>query len=171
MSRDSTFSLTIMVIIMALLAVFIGYLLGNWLIQMVTGDVDNSQQVSQDKIVQEETIKDSSQNIDNQNISMGNRSSENNNDDSNNNNNDSNNTEDIVTNQIKGTVYTVQVGAFNNYNNAASLKEELEARGFNVIISDESPYKVQLGATTDRGEAEKTEKEVETMGYNAFITH
>ena len=147
---------------MAVLAVFVGYLLGNWLIQMVTGDTD-THQVMEDKIIEEEIVEDSkdgedikdsrdkSQNEDESSIMI--------------------KDEQNVGEQIKGDVFVIQVGAFQNYNNAADLKSELENKGFQVIVTDTSPYKVQLGATTEREEAEATEDKVESIGYNAFITH
>ncbi len=152
--RNSTFSLTIVIVIMAVLAVFVGYLLGNWLIQMVTGDTD-THQVMENRIIEEEIVEDenseneSSVKIKDEEIIE----------------------KEIMKEQIRGEVFVVQVGAFKSYENALDLKNELESKGFQVVITDESPYKVQLGATTDREEAEETEDKVETLGYNAFITH
>ena len=58
MSRRNSFTLTVMVIIMALLAIFVGYLIGNWLIQVVTGNPEPNQQVAKEKIIEEEIIED-----------------------------------------------------------------------------------------------------------------
>ncbi len=151
-NRNSTFSLTIMIVIMAVLAVFVGYLLGNWLIQMVTGDTA-THQVMENKIIEEETIEDddNSKDENESSITINDKQSE--------------------IEQIQGEVFVVQVGAFKNYENALDLKGELESKGFQVIVTEVSPYKVQLGATTDREDAERTEDKVESLGYNAFITH
>lgn len=161
MNRENSFSLTIMVIIMALLAIFVGYLLGNWLIQMVTGDTSDSHQVVQKKIVEEETVKDTNksefktnQSTESSTVNKDNKTED----------------EDYVKQQLKGDVYVVQVGAFKNYENALSLKNQLSRDGFQVIITEGIPYKVQLGATNSRTEAEETEEKVESMGYQAFIT-
>ena len=151
-NRNSTFSLTIMVITMAVLAVFVGYLLGNWLIQMVTGDTA-THQVMENKIIEEETIEDDNHSRDENESSI------------------TINDKQNEVEQIKGEVFVVQVGAFKNYENAIDLKGELESEGFQVIVTEVSPYKVQLGATTNREEAERTEDKVESLGYNAFITH
>jgi radical SAM protein with 4Fe4S-binding SPASM domain len=62
MDRGNSFSLTIMVIIMALLAIFVGYLLGNWLIQMVTGNTSETNQVVQKRITEEEIVEDNDKN-------------------------------------------------------------------------------------------------------------
>lgn len=169
MNRENTFSLTVMVIVMALLAIFVGYLLGNWLIQLVTGSSPETRQVVDKKIVEEEIIEDEE---------TGEYIYEEN--DDNNSVNDSvsiipsqeeESDEEFIKEQLKGEVYVVQVGAFNNRNNAEKLQQELANKGYQAIITEGVPYKVQLGATNDREMAEKTEKEVEALGYDAFITH
>ncbi|ACL70185.1 SPOR domain-containing protein [Halothermothrix orenii] len=174
MSRQNTFSLTIMVIVMALLAIFVGYLLGNWLIQMVTGDPgQNTQQVVEDKIIEEEIVDDqgNTQKTPSPETSGDMTGEENLNGKS------VDPDQDVIEykyikQQLQGEeVYAVQVGAFNNYNNALRLKQELEEKGLQAVITEGVPYKVQLGATTDRQEAEQTEKVVESLGYDAFITH
>lgn len=164
MNRGNSFSLTIMVIIMALLAIFVGYLLGNWLIQMVTGDTTESQQVARKRITEEETVEDNDKNeqIKNKQIKSEQSESEQNFID--------NNKNTAESEQLKGDVYVVQVGAFENQKNAMQLKEELGNEGFQVVVTDTVPYKVQLGATNDREEAEETEKVVENLGFDAFIT-
>ncbi len=152
MKRESTLSLTIMVIVMAILALFAGYLLGNWIIQMVTGSPDNTEQVVQKEIIEEEIIEDNENNTDisNKDLSI---------------------SEDYSNNQLQGDVYVVQVGAFQKYENALSLKEKLTSKGFQVIVTDTIPYKVQLGASNSRNKAEEVEDRVEALGYEAFITH
>ncbi len=165
MNRESNFSLTMMIIIMALLAVFIGYLLGNWLIQVVTGDT-GTQQVVQQEIIEEEIITDnpatdeSNQVQESSSIKRDNQPTPLPEED----------TEDVQE-QISGQVFAVQVGAFANYNNAVALKNELEAKGFQVVVTNNSPHKVQIEATTNRDTAEEIEKDVEALGYNAFIAH
>jgi hypothetical protein len=153
--RESTLSLTIMVIIMALLAIFVGYLLGNWIIQMLTGDNPDVHQVVQEKIIQEEIIGK------NEDIPDKDFSSESLNYDL---------TENFES-QLSGDVFVVQVGAFNEYSNALSLKEELISKGFHPQVTEGIPYKVQLGASTERQEVELVKKKLESFGYEAFITH
>lgn len=160
MSRDSTFSLTIMVIIMAILAIFVGYLLGNWLIQMVTGDNPDIQQAGEEEIIENEIIRDEGE--DTEAVEGGEQETT---------AKTSEEDREYLNDQLEGEVYVIQAGAFSQYENAVSLKQELEESGFDVIITDDPPYKVQVGATTDRNEAEETEKKVEEMGYEAFITH
>lgn len=168
MERGSTLSLTVMVIILAMLGLFVGYLLGNWFIQLVTGDATTTSKstfdnrVVEEEIVVEEEEKtkkeeppatDTEDSAD-QTLVQEKDASQN-----------------YATEQIKGNVFVVQVGAFGNYKNALSLQEQLKEKGFQAVITEGVPYKVQLGATTDRSEAEKTEKTVESLGYDAFITH
>lgn len=157
MNRESTLSLTIMVIIMALLAIFIGYLLGNWLIQFVTGDPTSNQQILQQTIEQEEIIGDEKI-PDSDSPSFADSLEE------------TSSSWDLTAEDSK--VYVVQVGAFNDYMNAVSFKNELREKGFQPVITDDTlPYKVQLGASNNRLEAEKIEEKIKEMGYDAFITH
>ncbi len=160
MNRENTFSVTVMVIVMALLAVFVGYLLGNWLIQLVTGNSPDTQQVVEREIVKEEIIEDSDDSTGTSSLIPAPSEKE----------------EDTVENyapqeQLMGEVFVVQVGAFNSYNNAVKLKDELATKGFQAVITEGVPYKVQLGATNKREDAEKKEEELEALGFNAFITH
>jgi cell division protein FtsN len=151
MARGNTLSLTVMVIILAMLGLFVGYLLGNWFIQLVTGEAPSTHQVVENRVVEEEIIlKDEetepSTYFDEQE-------------------------EDETQEQLKGDVFVVQVGAFSSYNNALSLKEQLAGEGFEAVITEGVPYKVQLGATIDRSGAEETKRKIESLGYEAFITH
>lgn len=167
MARGNTFSLTVMVIILAMLGLFVGYLLGNWFIQLVTGESPGTRQVVENKVVEEEIIVED--------------------DKAESSTNDLESVQDEfileqgefiledeqkpVREQIKGDVYVVQVGAFQSYENALTLKEQLAKDGFQAVITEGVPYKVQLGATIDRKVAEETEKKLEALGYDAFITH
>lgn len=165
MNRESTFSLTVMVIIMAILAIFIGYLLGNWLIQLVTEDTSKPGQVVHKEIEDEEVSQDEG----NEQIITGSGSQpgvEENGD-----NRGLTSSEENIKDQLEGDVFFVQVGAFKNYNNARSLKEKLEAEGFQVFITENEPHKVRVGATTARDEIEKTEEKLKELGYDTFITH
>ena len=179
MRRNNRLPLTITVIVVALLAIFVGYLIGNWVLQMVVGSPEEHTERAGKKIIKEEIIRDESSEDNEQRQTESDDDSESSQLDSQNSNNDietnSNNiTEKEFIINDKNTpkdVFVVQVGAFNKYNNALTLKKELESKGFQVVVTEGVPYKVQLGASTNRNESEKVEQEVESMGYNAFITH
>lgn len=160
MERRNSLSLTTVVIVLALLALFIGYLLGNWIIQLVVGtSPDDSSQLTESKVMEEEIIVEDDS--DNDLESSTSYISE-----------DKNDKETISINQqLSGDVFVVQVGAFSSYNNAVVLKEELASKGFQAVITEGKPFKVQLGATTDRKTAEETEEKIKKLGYDAFITH
>lgn len=160
MERRNSLSLTTVIIVLALLALFVGYLLGNWIIQLVVGtSPDDSSQLAENKVVEEEIIVEDDNDSDLESstsyISK-----------------DKNDQETISINQqLSGDVFVVQVGAFSSYSNAVILKEELASKGFQTVITEGEPFKVQLGATTDREKAEKTKEDIKKLGYDAFITH
>jgi cell division protein FtsN len=167
-NRGNTFSLTVMVIIMALLAVFIGYLLGSWLIQLVTGEITPQQALQEQEINQEEVVEDNLNNTtipdDSQNDAQNSEAQ-----------NNQNQTEEQPTinqeNQIAGEVYVVQVGAFGSRENAERFKQELSSKGFQVtVVDDSSLYKVQLAAKSE-AEAEDKKNDLDKLGYETFITH
>jgi len=164
MERGNGLSLTVTVIILAIFGLFVGYILGNWFIQLVTGgSSEPSQLTSNEKIIEEEIILEDEETEESYssefNLQDETSSAK------------VNQGNELTQEQLRGEVYAVQVGAFNSYNNALSLKEELASKGFQAVITEGIPYKVQLGATTDRQEAEETEKKIEELGYEAFITH
>ena len=170
MDRSNTFSLTIMVIIMALLAIFIGYLLGNWLIQFVTGDVPPHQQVQEesgdieeeedfegvvteevdlDELIEEEDLGDEFTPEDTEDTEEQDPSPE---------------------ERPLDSVFVVQVGAFSDFENAQKLKQELEQHNYHVVVNDDRDfYRVQL-AVDNESEAEATKEELEELGYEAIVS-
>lgn len=161
-------SLGVLVIVLALLGLLVGYLLGNWLIQLVTGDnpgsthllEDNNRVIEEEIVLEDEEIEESVS----ENYYMDISSTQ-----GNINSYDS----DTQDSQIRSEgVFVIQVGAFNSMVNAEELSNELALKGFQTVIADESiPYKVQIGAFTNRNQAEEIKEEVEALGYDAFITH
>ncbi|MFW5999060.1 MAG: SPOR domain-containing protein [Halanaerobiaceae bacterium] len=171
MARQNTFSLTLIIIIVALLAVFVGYLLGNWILQMVTGDPVGPEQASEDEIVEEEIVEESEETQGEADLEEGEAEGETDTEGENTSTeNIINEAEDVAEQELGGGVHVVQVGAFESYNNAVKLQEELESEGFDVMVTEDSPHRVQLGATDSREEAEDIKEELETQGYDAFIT-
>lgn len=163
MDQSNSMSLKVLVIVLALFALLVGYLMGNWIIQLVTGESPNTGRLAKtgNKVVEEEIIlkdEEVESSISNKyslNLSSGQER------------NIPQNSQDV-----SREVFVIQVGAFNNRKNAEALSQELASKGFQTFITDESiPYKVQIGAFKDRKEAEEVEKEVKALGYEAFITH
>ncbi|HHV44014.1 MAG TPA: SPOR domain-containing protein [Firmicutes bacterium] len=67
------------------------------------------------------------------------------------------------------TLYRVQVGSFRHRENAEQLANRLRASGYEVYVTPE-PYRVQVGAFSQRDNAEKLLQELKAQGYNdAFI--
>ncbi len=164
MERGNGLSLTVTVIILAIFGLFVGYILGNWFIQLVTGGASEpSQLTSNEKIIEEEIILEDEETEESYSSEFDFQEETN--------IEDLNQEIEFTQDQLKGEVYAIQVGAFNSYNNAVSLKEELASKGFQAVVTEGIPYKVQLGATTDRRKAEETKKKIEELGYDAFITH
>lgn len=179
MARQNTFSLTIIIIIVALLAVFVGYLLGNWILQMVTGDPVSPEQASEDEVVEEEIVE--SEETGGEGELADDEDSEGDEEEeaeeaegeeaeSTSTEDIINEAEDVVEQELGGGVHVVQVGAFESYDNAVSLQEELESEGFDVVVTQDTPHRVQLGAADSREEAEELEEELKSMGYDAFVT-
>ncbi|MEJ6950429.1 SPOR domain-containing protein [Natronospora cellulosivora (SeqCode)] len=172
MERSNNMSLTVLVIVLAMLGLLVGYLLGNWFIQLVTGGTetqhlaDSGNRVVEEEIILEDDSSDSEESISNYfslDDSQGNSS-----------NNQNLNNNSISQSQQFSTqgLYVLQVGAFNSRQNALSLTSELQDKGFQAVIAEGGvPYKVQIKAFNNREEAEDMQKEVEALGYDSFITH
>lgn len=81
--------------------------------------------------------------------------------------------ETYTTDPQNNSLYIVQLGAFNNYNNAIRLQAELLEKGYpNAIITEGPPYKVQLGASQTRYEADQLKEQFKNDGYlDVFIVH
>ncbi|MFW6022172.1 MAG: SPOR domain-containing protein [Halanaerobiaceae bacterium] len=165
MERSSGMSLTVLVIVLAMLGLLVGYLLGNWFIQLVTGESPDASQLADtgNKVVEEEIILEDNETEESLSGYYTHDSSTSERDDNEENNNNQIQSEDV---------FVVQVGAFNSKQNAKSLSNELIQKGYQTVITDEAiPYKVQLRAFANRNEAEEMKKEIESLGYDAFITH
>ncbi|NLM97973.1 MAG: SPOR domain-containing protein [Halanaerobiaceae bacterium] len=156
MEGTNSMSLKVLVIILMMLGLLVGYLLGNWFIQLVTGErpgnlhfLDEGSRVVEEEIILEDEEEESAS----YNYFTGSFTAQ--------------------ESQIQSKeVFVIQVGAFNSRRNAEELSNELSQKGFPAVIADEKiPYKVQIGAFTDRSKAEEIEKEIEALGYDAFITH
>ncbi|MBM7623065.1 SPOR domain-containing protein [Sporohalobacter salinus] len=158
----SGFSLAVMVISMSLLAAVVGYFLGNWMIQYVTAPNDNIQNVSSEKVVSEEKINTSElentesstvpeeaiQNQSNQNLTQD---------------------QPEVKQNSTNNLFVVQVGAFDNHDNAKGLVDKLKAKGYSAYITSQNPYKVQVGAFKKRDKATQLGNKLKKDGFSVYI--
>lgn len=68
-------------------------------------------------------------------------------------------------------LYRVQVGAYNDRDNANRLVEQLQREGYPAfIMMNNGLYRVQVGAFKDMDNAVKMEQRLRNDGYNTFIT-
>ena len=198
--NENGFSLVIVVIFMSIAALFIGYLMGSWLISFLVEE-DAAEIAEQEQISPEVNQQLSENNEDEQSAEINNSDNnltapteeerqiapEQNNQSStepaaaNNEQNQVQNeqtpsqnassTESDNSSESTGITggFGVQIGAFSNYNNALSIKDEVEEMGYQVVITDSSPHQVQVVGYASRDEAETAASELETEGYNGFI--
>lgn len=65
--------------------------------------------------------------------------------------------------------YYVQVGSFSDRSNALNYAETIEADGFQVEVAETEPYRVLVIGGNSREEAEEVEAELRELGYETFI--
>lgn len=152
MGKKSNFSLTVIVMVFAIIAIFVGYFIGNWMIRMAVGSPEQETKLAKQEENEEENTETVEIDEKEENIA---------------NSNDQNN--EINTGSFSSDGYAVQIGAFNNYDNALSLKKDLENEGYEVVITDGKPHKVRLGLSQEKKEAEKIKEEIESLGYSGFV--
>jgi len=66
-------------------------------------------------------------------------------------------------------LWRVQVGAFNDRSRAEALASELRARGYEVFVSGTAPHRVQAGAFSDPARAQATADDLRANGYEAIV--
>lgn len=188
--KENGFSLVIVVIFMSIAALFVGYLMGSWLIGFLVEDPGSQaaeESESINKTLKEESPDSAEEVVNNSNNNLTAPAAENNEEEeessSQSENTDSKAAEDTQNNERAAEEssentessaqpagdYGVQIGAFANYNNALSLKDTVEEMGYTVIITDSSPHQVQVVGYSSREEAESAAAELEKEGYKGFI--
>ncbi|ADQ14546.1 SPOR domain-containing protein [Halanaerobium hydrogeniformans] len=162
--NEKGFSLVVVVIFMSIAALFVGYLLGSWLITFLVDDTEDEIAQNEVEEVQEGTLNGISddlledefvdeQPVDDPQAEPGET------------------IEETPTTEEFSGQYGVQVGAFANYTSALALKNELEELGYEVFITDTSPHQIQVHGYESREDAEEAQSELETEGYEGFIIH
>ncbi|WP_041667242.1 SPOR domain-containing protein [Acetohalobium arabaticum] len=165
----SGFSLAAMVITMSLLAAVVGYFLGNWMIQYVTAPEDGIENVSSEKVVSEEKL-DTSELESNSSSALSDEAIQ----DQSNQNSTADSTmqsQPEVKQDSTNNLFVVQVGAFDNHDNAKGLVEKLKTKGYSAYITSQNPYKVQVGAFKKEKKARDLGEKLKQDGFPVFISH
>lgn len=142
------------IIVMAVIAVGVGYLLGSWMINLFSGGGDLNQAAGTNSGPEISVIDPGTQvNATSPTLP------------------DASFTPNA---ELEGQgLYVVQLGAFNSLANAERLKAELEAKGYpGVVVTEGPPYKVQLKASQSVEEAQNLKEQVKNDGYvDVFVVH
>lgn len=202
--KDSGFSLIIVVIFMSIAALFIGYLMGSWLISFLV-DEDQSQMAQQNNPAVESQnlartnnqIKEKKVNNSDNKLTAPQNDQEKEKDQMTANkaaekpvNTNNNVNKDLAVSNSETTAagtnnnktggnegngnqkageFAVQIGAFTNYSNALALKEKVEKKGYQVLVTESSPHQVQVTGYSTRSKAEAASEELKKDGYPIFI--
>lgn len=68
-----------------------------------------------------------------------------------------------------GKLFRVQVGAFASKDNAQTMANKLKALGYQCWVTASAPYRVQAGAFSTRDRAEALKKELKEKGFEAVL--
>jgi len=187
--NEDGFSLIIVVIFMSIAALFVGYLMGSWLISFLVNDdktdlaeeqmntASVNQQLASENEGQPKEVNNQENNLtapetENKNtvsLAENTDNSSINTDQKNQNNqakNEKNNSSE------RGEIesgFAVQIGAFANYNNALTVKNTVEELGYDLFITEKTPHQVQVVGYSTRKQAEVVLEELKSEGYNGFI--
>lgn len=170
--NDKGFSLIIVAIFMSIAALFIGYLLGSWLISFLVEDNStevaepNKENVSQQFDQKENNL--TAPTAAEKKIAPEQNNEQLVNSDSTANNNLAEDNSTTAAAKTRGN-YGVQIGAFTNYNNALSVKNKVEKMGYDLVITESSPHQVKVIGYKNRTAAEAAAAELKSAGYNGFI--
>jgi cell division septation protein DedD len=190
--NENGFSLVVVVIFMSIAALFIGYLMGSWLISFLVEDnsteiaeqEQNTPNISQElpqndeQTPEPEKVNNTENNLtapteEELNIAPDQNTQELTEGTANSNQDQSGqptgeNETSSQENEIAGG-FGVQIGAFSNYNNALSVKNDVEELGYQVVVTDSSPHQVQVTGYETRDDAEAAAQNLEAEGYPGFI--
>jgi len=188
--NENGFSLVVVVIFMSIAALFIGYLMGSWLISFLVEDStteiaeedQNSAVINQEtaEIRQQEEAEEINNNSNNlkppteEELKIApdqssQSSTEQRSAPDQSNNNETAPAESTAQNNESSGSYGVQIGAFANYNNALSVRDKVLELGYQVVVTDSSPHQVQVVGYQSRAQAESAAEELEVEGYQGFI--
>ena len=160
--NSSNRSLTLVIIVMAIICVFVGYLVGLNLLKWMRGGTDQVAQTENSAQTEQSTQQESTSQVPEEEETAETKQVE-----EDTSSKSSREPETATTNNED--VFKIQVGAFSNKANAVSFKNELEEQGYNVIIKEAATFKVRVIGRQSREETEKIEEELIDLGYDTFI--
>lgn len=147
----SNLPLVFMVVIVVIMAVVVGFILGNWMLGYLLGPSE-METVSygpllheENRIVLDEPTEDEPTE-DEEYLR-----------------------EEEMREIALGGEFLVQLGAFGEIANARNLVDELKSKGYSAFMTDESPYRVQVGMFRTRDEAVAMGEKLKSDGYEVFI--
>ncbi len=161
MAKKKNKSLTLVVIVMAVICLFVGYLVGVNLLQWMKGGSDQIAQ-TENQSVEQNQVSNENQEITSDKKQENSTSQV----------EKSNTQKQTPTSSQNGdykNLFKIQVGAFSNKSNAEGFQKEVEDKGYNVIIKEAANYKVRVIGKETREETETIEKELSNLGYDTFI--
>lgn len=188
--NEDGFSLVVVVIFMSIAALFIGYLMGSYLISFLVEDnaAEMAEQEEQPAVTEQqpaesrgqeesEEINNTENNLtapteeelkiapDQNNQSAAEQTAE----PAQNEQQAAAPAENTAQNTEAAAGFGVQIGAFSNYNNALSVRDKVEELGYQVVVTDSTPHQVQVVGYQNRDQAESAAQDLEAEGYPGFI--
>lgn len=167
--KSNNRSLTLVIIVMAIICVFVGYLVGLNLFRWMqdgseqTAQTENGNQQPAQQGETDSELNQAPKQAESESESQQQEVTEDNISDS-----EPEQTEETSSDN-HSNVYKIQLGAFSQKSNAESFKKELEDEGYDVIIKEASNFKVRVVGEESREETEKIEAELIKLGYDTFI--
>ena len=165
--KKSNRSLTLVIIVMAIICVFVGYLVGLNLFRWMKGDTDQVAQTENN--TQQQTQQQDSSNEISSSVEESETETEQAQQVAEEDTTETQETNQVISSGEVQNVFKIQVGAFSQKANAESFKNELEEQGYDVIIKEASTFKVRVLGKQTREETEKIEDQLIELGYDTFI--
>ncbi len=150
LNKSQGISFAFTVVVMCLLAVIVGFIIGNWMLGYVLRPDEDMTTISEEPVVDEEFIAFEDQEEEEEE-------------------NDFLHPDDIEE-LVLEDAYLVQLGAFQSRENARNLVAQLHELDYEAFMTEESPYRVQVGGFSSRDQAEEVGQELENLGYEVFIS-
>lgn len=171
--KDSNRSLTFVIIVMAIICIFVGYLVGinlfRWMKKGSEPQIAKTENQTENTPT-EVTSKQEKNEKDEQKQEATTQNESDVKTDTEVNVVEENPTKQDQADQDKyENIYKIQVGAFSNRKNAESFKDELVNQGYNVIIREASTFKVRVVGKSSREETQEIEDQLIELGYDTFI--
>lgn len=153
--QNKSMSFVITLISASVIFIFVGYLMGQYALQLFGSGTDSDRDYTQSQSL-EDTISQQLSDIPLPNSHTGEPFSE------------ANDEQQEPVTQGLG-LYRVQAGVFSQLSNAQSLVTALRDAGFEAMITNGPPYRVQTGAFSQRENAEEYVRQLQEEGFEATV--